>query len=350
MSQVISIIVPIYNVEKYIHRCIDSILVQTFTNFELILVDDGSTDNCLEICNEYALKDSRIKVVHKENGGVCSARNTALDIAQGEYIGFVDSDDWIEKDMYETLYYLSMKYETDVVECDILFVNDRDDNIDKCANVEVQTGNRYFALERIMKISFSNVVWNKLYKRNIFENLRFPGVKRFEDVYITYKIILQSKKYVYTNKKMYHYYQHSNSLCHVSKYSIEVLEAVYSQQERFYTLKKLDIPKHILDLAEQRYLRDLLRHFYILGKNREDDEDNKHLDNIRKLIKYNYNGFMNNDLLKTERKWIAFICISKNLYLNTFSIYERILLAKKKCYHKLCSLKIFVKHILYMKR
>lgn len=100
----ISIIVPVYKAEPYLRKCIDSILNQTFKDFELILVDDGSPDRCGEICDEYALKDSRIKIIHKENSGRSSARNVGLDIAQGEYIGFVDSDDWIEPDMYEVLY------------------------------------------------------------------------------------------------------------------------------------------------------------------------------------------------------------------------------------------------------
>ena len=110
----ISIIVPVYNVEKYLRKCVDSILNQTFKDFELILVDDGSIDTSGKICDEYNLKDNRIKVIHKENGGLSSARNAGLDIAQGEYIGFVDSDDWIELDMYEELYKICKENDTDV--------------------------------------------------------------------------------------------------------------------------------------------------------------------------------------------------------------------------------------------
>src|SRR5665647_2657921 len=103
-NPLISIIVPIYKVENYIRNCVDSILNQTYKNLEVILVDDGSTDNCGNICDEYSLKDNRIKTIHKKNGGLSSARNAGLDVAKGEYIGFIDSDDWIEKDMYESLY------------------------------------------------------------------------------------------------------------------------------------------------------------------------------------------------------------------------------------------------------
>ena len=115
----ISVIVPVYNVEKYLRKCIESILNQTFREFELILVDDGSTDSSGKICDEYALKDSRIKVIHKENGGASSARNAGLDVAKGEYIGFVDSDDWIEMDMYGELYRLIKENNTDISVCGI---------------------------------------------------------------------------------------------------------------------------------------------------------------------------------------------------------------------------------------
>ena len=113
----ISVIVPIYNVEKYLDRCVDSIINQTYKNLEIILVDDGSPDNCLAICDSWAEKDRRIKVIHKENGGVSSARNSALDIASGDYIGFVDSDDWIEPDMYEILIKNAKKYDADISRC-----------------------------------------------------------------------------------------------------------------------------------------------------------------------------------------------------------------------------------------
>ena len=112
----ISIIIPVYKTEPYLRKCVDSVLAQTYTNLEVILVDDGSPDDCGKICDEYAAKDSRVKVIHKENGGLSSARNCGLDVATGKYIGFVDSDDWIDPDMYETLLGLLLRYDADIAE------------------------------------------------------------------------------------------------------------------------------------------------------------------------------------------------------------------------------------------
>src|SRR5690348_8514297 len=124
MNPKISIIVPIYDVQKYLFKCIDSILAQTFTDYELILVNDGSPDSCGEICNEFAKKDKRIKVIHKKNGGLSSARNAGLEIAKGEYIGFIDSDDFIHNKMYEILYQNALFHSSDIIICDFLKVNE----------------------------------------------------------------------------------------------------------------------------------------------------------------------------------------------------------------------------------
>ena len=123
MDEKVSIIVPVYNVEKYLDKCIESIVNQTYRNIEIILVDDGSPDKCPEICNEWAKKDDRIKVIHKENGGLSSARNAALEIAQGDYITFVDSDDWIENDMIQSMLTCAAKNDADIVCCGFYFDN-----------------------------------------------------------------------------------------------------------------------------------------------------------------------------------------------------------------------------------
>ena len=171
----LSIIVPIYNVEPYLRKCIDSILAQTFTDFECILVDDGSPDNCPTICDEYAKKDSRIRVIHKENGGLSDARNAGLDIAQGEYIGFVDSDDYILEDMYSQMILKMDLYHADIVVCGI-------ENIDENGNI----------LE-----NWQNLCGDSVYEKEEYINNLYPDINRklcgsvCNKLYNCYTVILQ---------------------------------------------------------------------------------------------------------------------------------------------------------------
>lgn len=182
----ISVIIPVYKVEKYLSKCVDSVLSQTYKNLEVFLVDDGSPDNCGKICDEYAKKDERVKVIHKQNGGVSSARNAGLEVCTGDYITFVDSDDWIEPTYVEELYNAIKKYDCDVSVCGFNEVNE-DGNI-KCTsnykeiNVDCCKNNFYEAF--FCKNNLRHYVWGILYKKNIFAKLRFPVGINYEDTYI----------------------------------------------------------------------------------------------------------------------------------------------------------------------
>ena len=192
----ISIIVPVYNVEPYIRRCIDSILSQTFKDFELILVDDGSPDRCGEICEEYAIRDSRIKVIYKENGGQLSARNRGLDIAQGDYIGFVDSDDWIDEDMYEILYNLCKNNDAQIANIGINFINNN--KIESSKKYELIALTKYEAMKILLEYkTFGDYFWANLFERKLFENLRFEEGIIYEDVDLFYKLIDRADKRCY---------------------------------------------------------------------------------------------------------------------------------------------------------
>ena len=201
----VSIIVPVYKVEQYLPTCIESIINQTYRDIEIILVDDGSPDNCGKICDEYARKDKRIKVFHKENGGLSDARNFGLKRILGEYIGFVDGDDWIEPEMYEVLVNSAEEYNADIVYCgkyleyptkrvihqplnQVFF-----DNVALCKaliNNEIGTG-----------------VWSKIYKRHVFADVDFPNGHVFEDTAIMYKLFLKANSVVTISKPLYHYRQ-----------------------------------------------------------------------------------------------------------------------------------------------
>lgn len=173
----ISVIIPVYKVEKYLNRCVDSVLNQTFRDLEVILVDDGSPDRCPQICDAYAKKDNRVRVIHKENGGLSDARNSGIDIATGQFLAFVDSDDWLRNDIYEFAMNLQRKYQADIVEFGIrrvvneLEVIDEDNNVP--TNTYVCTGIQM--LPRIYQdnLGGSIVACNKLYAKSVFRRLRF---------------------------------------------------------------------------------------------------------------------------------------------------------------------------------
>lgn len=210
MNPKISIIVPVYKVEPYIRKCVDSILAQTLTDFELILVDDGSPDNCGEICDEYASKDSRVVVIHKENGGQATARNAGLDIAKGDYIGFVDSDDWIEPDMYELLYNMCIENKCDIANCTstIYFKNKTVKNGTHPLTVQ----NRKEAMRTMLEGKlYDEVVWTKLIKCSLLENIRFPVGVIYEDTAFTYKVIHNASRICCIGAPKYHYIKRDES-------------------------------------------------------------------------------------------------------------------------------------------
>ena len=202
----ISIIVPVYKVEEYLRRCIDSILSQTYKDFELILVDDGSPDNCGAICDEYAQKDSRITVIHKENGGLSSARNAGLEIAKGDYIGFVDSDDEIAPRCYEALHYFMETDGSDIVTYNHNSIPDTDKWIPMGENrvvVDSETVLREFS-DKYYKM-IGDTVMTKLYKKKIFNNLRFKEGIIYEDTAILPYSIKESHRITVLTFSFYYY-------------------------------------------------------------------------------------------------------------------------------------------------
>lgn len=229
-NPLISIIVPIYNVEKYLAKCIESILNQTYTNFELILVDDGSPDNCGKICDSYKEKDSRIIVVHKKNGGLSSARNVGIDIAKGEYIGFVDSDDYIEPYMYEELLNAVLRDKCKLSVCNINYVFEDGKVIPKVKNESNQI---YDFEQAILEMNtyrmFDMGAWSKLYHHSLFDEIRFPEGKLSEDFYIMYKIFDKAQRVSYVAKPCYNYLQRQNSITKNKKINHDFADAAYEQ-------------------------------------------------------------------------------------------------------------------------
>ena len=239
----ISIIVPVYKVEKYLKKCVDSILAQTYENLEVILVDDGSPDTCPAICDEFSKKDKRIKVIHKKNGGLSDARNAGLEIATGEYIGFVDSDDFISSEMYSVLLCNLLKSKADLAICNYV-------RVDECGKVAVDLSmketlkNRCFSrkefIEELLKPygGYYVVAWNKLYKRKIFENIRFPYGKQHEDEFIIHHIVSKCEKIVFVEEELYYYLQREGSIMSNS-FNVKFMDYGDALIDRYRFTKKM---------------------------------------------------------------------------------------------------------------
>lgn len=213
MGELISIIVPVYKVEAFLEKCILSLINQSYTNLEIILVDDGSPDHCGDICDEWAKKDSRIKVIHKQNGGLSDARNAGIDIATGKYISFVDSDDWLSLDYYEILYDQIIMYNAKIAASGIVWVYDENDNNIHGKKMETKMYSAEEALETIQSNEgFFAVAWNKLYYRELFDDIRYPYGLIHEDEFVTYRLIAKAKTLTLCQKAKYFYRQRQGSI------------------------------------------------------------------------------------------------------------------------------------------
>ena len=202
----ISVILPIYNVEKVLRRSVDSVLAQTYGNIEIILVDDGSLDGCPEICDEYAKRDSRVRVIHQQNGGVSAARNTGVRAAEGEFISFVDPDDYVAEDFLFFMYNLMNEHEADIVSCGAVDIYPSGKTAFHSADSDVHIMDSREALERMCyNDGFYITLWDKLFKASLFDNILFTEGKLFEDTGTTYKLVDRAEKIVSCCKIKYYY-------------------------------------------------------------------------------------------------------------------------------------------------
>lgn len=207
MDDLISIIIPAYNVEKYLNRCLETVVNQTYENIEIILIDDGSTDQTPILCDTWATKDQRIKVVHKRNEGLSAARNTGMEYATGKYVGFVDSDDWIELDMFKYLYQLINKYHVEAAFCDFRRLKDKKKVKNEKELVIIRTDeelDRYFY--RIDGGKSSYAVWCGLYNRDVIKNIKFIIGEINEDVLFRYEVYKNIRKIAFSNLCKYNYF------------------------------------------------------------------------------------------------------------------------------------------------
>jgi glycosyltransferase involved in cell wall biosynthesis len=321
----ISIIVPVYGVEKYLDKCVKSILSQTFKEFELILVDDGSPDNCGAMCDAYAETDDRIVVVHKENGGLSAARNAGIAIARGRYLGFVDSDDYIESDMYELLYNNLKKEEADLSIVGIFdLYAGKEPEIKKHEYIVTDMlGAAKIILEgKLVSVN----AYNKLYKKEIFDHVRYPEGMITEDAAVILKVLEQTTKVVIDTSQKYYYYHRENSISsnHFSKKDLDTIKA-WEDNEK-HVLKKYPELKNLV------HTRVCWAYFTVLDKMMNSQIEKEDLTTQKEIIRFlrkNSLFVLKNQYFTKQRK-IAMIALSIHTYFyKQLSRFENKVIKKK---------------------
>lgn len=283
MKDLISVVVSIYNVEKYLRKCIETIINQTYNNIEIILVNDGSTDNSLKICDEYKVKDARISIINKKNGGLSDARNTGLKSAKGKYICFIDADDYINEKYIEELYKLIIENNAQIAVCNF----EKVDENEKCIFKNDITTNQFSgkeALEYLNGDNFSVVAWDKLYDINLFKNIKYPVGKIHEDEFTTYKLYYIAEKIAITSKVLYYYRQVETSIMN-RKFNIKRLDALeaFEEKTKFFLEKK---EKKLYKLALIEYEKNMID--YSIKSKLYINDSKKIRNDIQKKYRKNY--------------------------------------------------------------
>lgn len=321
----ISVIVPVYKVEKYLPSCIDSLTAQTHENLEIILVDDGSPDICGEICDKYAEKDSRIKVIHKENGGVSSARNAGLDAAQGEYIGFVDSDDTVAPTMYEELYAELLKTNSDVSVCKLRRVQTKaqseaapgSENI-----VRTEYTREEIIAEMIMVRTFSGSLCNKLFKAELVKNVRLDEkIYAAEDLLFAVEAMLKAKKACYFSRELYNYFTREGSATQIS----------FSEKH----ITSHDVCLKIIELLEKEGIADKMKKYtdasivvcnVILLRRLSGDKalQKKYASSFKKNLMPHLNRHSFRELTRSIKTNVIPLAISTHLYYFSLNVLKKL--------------------------
>ena len=321
-KELISIIVPVYNVEKYLKKCVDSIVNQTYKNLEIILVDDGATDNSGKICDELVELDNRIKVYHKKNGGLSDARNYGVERAAGDYIGFVDSDDYIDAEMYEKLYEAIKKENVDVAECNLKIVYPEKTDLFTDQKY-YQICNKQEYLEEYLKIEkIFGSACVRLTKADIAKKLKFPVRKLYEDTYYAYDLIGIVDKYVIMDNPYYNYLMRENSITN-AKFNPRIFDLI-EIVEKFHT----NVYKNYPSLKEAADCRKMYAYFSVLNSIllEEDFKNNSFYKQIIDYFKEEYTKLLRNKYITRNRKLsILLIKFSINLYRKVLLRYKNTL-------------------------
>ncbi len=319
MNDLISVIVPVYKVEEYLERCIESLLTQTYSNLEIILINDGSPDTCPKICDDYAIKDNRVIVIHQENGGLSSARNAGLNIFKGEYIMFVDSDDFISENIVCELLQDITENDADMSMCSFLKFNDQEEISMACKTKKLSILNNLEATSLLLLADHEICVsWGKLYKSYLFENLEYDVGKFAEDMFLIYKVFHKAKKIVLDERQFYYYSQEGLSLTR-SEFNYKKLDMVDAALE-WHHFVKLHYPE-LIEKSKIKYLTIMVNTCTLLSTKTDSYGKNIYLKYTNEIIQ-NYFVYINSNFSRINDKIKATLIVLR--------IYKYVVILKNK--------------------
>lgn len=326
--KLVSVIVPVYNVESYLEKCILSLVSQTYKNLEIILVDDGSTDKSSEICDEWALQDSRIRVIHKKNGGLSDARNAGLDVATGEYIAFVDSDDYIENNMISVLYEALIKHQADMAIGGVSHVGVNGDALDQYkVSADAVWDEQQFWRAFEQNYIFCEVVWNKLYQKGLFQDVRFPRGKIHEDEFVLHEIIDNCQRIATVSDVVYYYVQREDSITGNGR-SLRSFDGVEAYVKRAKYLSD----KAYYKQAEQTVLWAIELYIEIVSQLSDDNDVlKKRRLKIRKKIMHQCKGMMRRKAAIRFWYYVCSFCFCDRCYIIAKKMVS---IVKMKCWRR----------------
>ena len=325
MKELISIIIPVYKVEDYLSDCVESVLAQTYRNFELILVDDGSPDNCPQMCDDFATRDSRIRVIHKENGGLSSARNAGIDIARGEYLAFLDSDDLWSPLFLERLYRAIQETGGDFAVCLFQrFCGEAPKELPESIATEVLTQRQAFACFFSERNVDMVVAPNKLYHRHLFDAVRYPVGQIHEDEAVIHEIIGAAKTVAWVEEAHYHYRQAPGSIT-TSQFSLKRLDETYAKEQRIAWLEAHGM-HDLADRTRVIYLSNLMRLYRTVQQELDDKTAARKA--CRKLYE-TFRSVYSPELVGQESLKMRLRCVLFTLLPNMYSSVEYVRLKRK---------------------
>ena len=303
--ELVSIIIPVYHIEDYLDRCVRSAVSQTYSNLEIILVDDGSPDRCPEMCDQWAAADPRIRVIHQKNGGLSAARNAGLDAASGDYILLLDSDDYISPDAVQLMIKAIFSTGADMSVCGFLQGSEENHHFTEIQSDHPETMSAETALLQMYSDNYSalkfGTAWGKMYKHNLFDNIRYPNGKLFEDIYTTHKLLIKSRKIAVLKAQLFYYYQRPDSIMNMN-YSLKKLDYLQALVERVDFFRQHNL-NQLSSIAYDELLHSLIWEY---SRTRDLLHSREGMDYVIRLFRENYQkGYASRRYPKENRQFLS---------------------------------------------